>query len=68
MERPQVHLPLFLTDLARILRKQKAKEQSENMSKGQGFEFPEATSSNRVRTTRDGHHVIKSQMRVLDLD
>ena len=38
------------------------------MSKGQGFEFPEATSSNRVRTTRDGHHVIKSQMRVLDLD
>ena len=27
MERPQVHLPLFLTDLTRILRKQKAKEQ-----------------------------------------
>ncbi|KAF5318863.1 hypothetical protein D9619_010705 [Psilocybe cf. subviscida] len=37
----------------------------------QGFEFPEA--SNRVRTTRDGHHVIatgtyKPQMRVWDLD
>ena len=37
----------------------------------QGFEFPEA--SNRVKTTRDGHHVIatgtyKPQMRVWDLD
>lgn len=37
----------------------------------QGFEFPEA--SNRIRTTRDGHHVIatgtyKPQMRVWDLD
>ncbi|KAI6045233.1 WD40-repeat-containing domain protein [Pisolithus marmoratus] len=37
----------------------------------QGFEFPEA--SNKVRTTRDGHHVIatgtyKPQMRVWDLD
>ncbi|TRM60412.1 WD40-repeat-containing domain protein [Schizophyllum amplum] len=37
----------------------------------QGFEFPEA--SNRVKTTRDGHHVIatgtyKPQVRVWDLD
>ena len=37
----------------------------------QGFEFPEA--SNRVKTTRDGHHVIatgtyKPQIRVWDLD
>ena len=37
----------------------------------QHFEFPEA--SNRIRTTRDGHHVIatgvyKPQMRVWDLD
>jgi hypothetical protein len=37
----------------------------------QGFEFPEA--SNRIRTTRDGHHAIatgtyKPQMRVWDLD
>lgn len=37
----------------------------------QHFEFPEA--SNRVRTTRDGHHIIatgtyKPQMRVWDLD
>ncbi|KAH9477781.1 Ribosome biogenesis protein enp2-like protein [Psilocybe cubensis] len=37
----------------------------------QGFEFPEA--SNRIKTTRDGHHVIatgtyKPQMRVWDLD
>ncbi|KAF8886553.1 NUC153 and WD40 repeat-containing nucleolar rRNA processing-related protein [Infundibulicybe gibba] len=37
----------------------------------QGFEFPEA--SNRVKTTRDGHHAIatgtyKPQMRVWDLD
>jgi ribosome biogenesis protein ENP2 len=37
----------------------------------QGFEFPEA--SNRVKTTRDGHHVIatgtyKPQLRVWDLD
>ena len=37
----------------------------------QGFEFPEA--SNRIQTTRDGHHVIatgtyKPQMRVWDLD
>ncbi|KAF8899768.1 WD repeat-containing protein [Gymnopilus junonius] len=37
----------------------------------QGFEFPEA--SNRLKTTRDGHHVIatgtyKPQMRVWDLD
>ncbi|KAI6021783.1 WD40-repeat-containing domain protein [Pisolithus microcarpus] len=37
----------------------------------QGFEFPEA--SNKVRTTRDGHHVVatgtyKPQMRVWDLD
>ena len=37
----------------------------------QGFEFPEA--SNRVKTTRDGHHVMgtgtyKPQMRVWDLD
>jgi len=37
----------------------------------QHFEFPEA--SNRVKTTRDGHHVIatgtyKPQMRVWDLD
>ncbi|KAF9447149.1 hypothetical protein P691DRAFT_672080 [Macrolepiota fuliginosa MF-IS2] len=37
----------------------------------QGFEFPEA--SNRIRTTRDGHHVIatgtyKPQVRVWDLD
>ena len=37
----------------------------------QGFEFPEA--SNRIKTTRDGHHVFatgtyKPQMRVWDLD
>lgn len=37
----------------------------------QGFEFPEA--SNRIKTTRDGHHAIatgtyKPQMRVWDLD
>lgn len=37
----------------------------------QHFEFPEA--SNRIKTTRDGHHVIatgtyKPQMRVWDLD
>ena len=37
----------------------------------QAFEFPEA--SNRIQTTRDGHHVIatgtyKPQMRVWDLD
>lgn len=37
----------------------------------QHFEFPEA--SNKIRTTRDGHHVIatgtyKPQMRVWDLD
>jgi ribosome biogenesis protein ENP2 len=37
----------------------------------QGFEFPEA--SNKVRTTRDGHHVFatgtyKPQIRVWDLD
>ncbi|KAF8067840.1 NUC153 and WD40 repeat-containing nucleolar rRNA processing-related protein [Lyophyllum atratum] len=37
----------------------------------QGFEFPEA--SNRIKTTRDGHHVIasgtyKPQIRVWDLD
>jgi len=37
----------------------------------QGFEFPEA--SNRIKTTRNGHHVIatgtyKPQMRVWDLD
>ncbi|KAF9529978.1 NUC153 and WD40 repeat-containing nucleolar rRNA processing-related protein [Crepidotus variabilis] len=37
----------------------------------QGFEFPEA--SNKVKTTRDGHHIIatgtyKPQMRVWDLD
>lgn len=37
----------------------------------QSFEFPEA--SNRIRTTRDGHHAIatgtyKPQMRVWDLD
>jgi ribosome biogenesis protein ENP2 len=37
----------------------------------QHFEFPEA--SNRIRTTRDGHHAIatgtyKPQMRVYDLD
>ncbi|KAI6107852.1 WD40-repeat-containing domain protein [Pisolithus thermaeus] len=37
----------------------------------QGFEFPEA--SNKVKTTRDGHHVVatgtyKPQMRVWDLD
>jgi ribosome biogenesis protein ENP2 len=37
----------------------------------QHFEFPEA--SNRIRTTRDGHHAIatgtyKPQMRVWDLD
>ncbi|KAG6812206.1 hypothetical protein H0H92_003942 [Tricholoma furcatifolium] len=37
----------------------------------QGFEFPEA--SNRIKSTRDGHHVIatgtyKPQMRVWDLD
>ena len=37
----------------------------------QHFEFPEA--SNRVKTTRDGHHVVatgtyKPQMRVWDLD
>jgi ribosome biogenesis protein ENP2 len=37
----------------------------------QGFEFSEA--SNRIKTTRDGHHVIatgtyKPQMRVWDLD
>lgn len=37
----------------------------------QDFEFPEA--SNRIKTTRDGHHVIatgtyKPQMRVYDLD
>ncbi|EGN92515.1 hypothetical protein SERLA73DRAFT_117248 [Serpula lacrymans var. lacrymans S7.3] len=37
----------------------------------QGFEFPEA--SNKIKTTRDGHHVIatgtyKPQMRVWDLD
>lgn len=37
----------------------------------QGFEFPEA--SNKIKTTRDGHHAIatgtyKPQMRVWDLD
>jgi ribosome biogenesis protein ENP2 len=37
----------------------------------QGFEFPEA--SNKVKTTRDGHHVLatgtyKPQLRVWDLD
>ena len=37
----------------------------------QGFQFPEA--SNRIKTTRDGHHIIatgtyKPQMRVWDLD
>lgn len=37
----------------------------------QGFEFPEA--SNKIRSTRDGHHAIatgtyKPQMRVWDLD
>jgi ribosome biogenesis protein ENP2 len=37
----------------------------------QGFEFPEA--SNRIKTTRDGHHAIatgtyKPQMKVWDLD
>lgn len=37
----------------------------------QGFEFPEA--SNRVKSTRDGHHIIatgtyKPQIRVWDLD
>jgi len=37
----------------------------------QGFEFPEA--SNRIKTTRDGHHVIatgtyKPQIRMWDLD
>jgi ribosome biogenesis protein ENP2 len=37
----------------------------------QGFEFPEA--SNRIKTTRDGHHAIatgtyKPQIRVWDLD
>lgn len=52
--------------------KRAIREQVEgNIELIQGFEFPEA--SNRIKTTRDGHHVIatgtyKPQIRVWDLD
>lgn len=52
--------------------KRAAKEQVEGaLELIQGFEFPEA--SNRIKSTRDGHHVVatgvyKPQIRVWDLD
>lgn len=67
-------LPDWLTRkrAAKAKGKRAAKEQIEGtIELIQHFEFPEA--SNRVRTTRDGHHAIatgvyKPQMRVYDLD
>ena len=68
-------LPDWLTRKRAVKEKGKrgaVKEQVEGtLELVQHFEFPEA--SNRVRTTRDGHHVVatgtyKPQIRVWDLD